>query len=551
MGAVTEAGAGAGSDAWAAALAAGGRGFQGFDPGLGQGPPPSAQLWGQNVWEEEASSGPCSGSGVLGPSQTRSEGIPGLGSGGTAPAGRRRGSQAATWGPVPVMESAGQAPRELPWFLEEPEPPPPQQTAAHAQPQAPADSVPAEQADPANVAVAGAAAAAQPRAAAGKGPGSGFADWGHDEDAHARDIFSPVPRSASASLAAARADGLGASGPGSRAPLTRAASWGRDVLALAEAGVQADMAASTLLRQGARPDPLNRNTGRPAWVSAAGAAGRPWTQGLPEGFASPDRARHTVLARAAWSLPAGYGAALNPALRSVRSGDARAPEPQAHTLEQRISAARLAGGAPPGPGEGIEGLGVHPPWAGASGQRWAPPGLQRQGGPAWWAEPGFQNPGGSPPQQPSLLARTRTLAGRLLHRARSAERPSPDPDPNPGVYGRPRRPGAPAYQGPGEGFLARPPRRSRSYTGDARPPAWLAELQGLDQGWGLGEVTAEQLERERDAPRGPLRRASALPRPSVLDQARTATQMGAVGMWNLSCMSVRCHLHHWVSEQSL
>ncbi|KAK9835171.1 hypothetical protein WJX81_003141 [Elliptochloris bilobata] len=57
---------------------------------------------------------------------------------------------------------------------------------------------------------------------------------------------------------------------------------------------------------------------------------------------------------------------------------------------------------------------------------------------------------------------------------------------------------------------------SASYSGGERVPAWLAELAGGDPGW--GEVTTEQLERERDLSRGMLRRASVLPRPSVLDQ---------------------------------
>ena len=533
-GAVTEAAAGAGADVWAAALAAGGRGLEGFDPCLEQGPPPSAQLWGQDVWEDEACSSLCTDAHALGPLQTRGDTLSGPRRGGDAPAGRRQGPQAAMWGPGPVIESAGQAPRELPWFLEEPELP--LQTPASAQPQALAHLGPPEPAQSAGAPDTGAAAAAQLPAAAGGGPGSGlaaFADVDPGAHAHATNIFSPVPRSASALLAAARAEGLVVPGSGPGSPPTRAASRGKNLLPPAEAGAQAGMPASALPRQGDWLDPLNRDTGRPAWVAAAGSAGRPWAAEVSEerraeGFVSPTRARTTVLARAAWSLPARYVTDPNPALRSVRSADAHAPELQARTLEQRLSAARQAGAPPPGPGEGFGEHGTPPQWAGTSGERWGALGLQRQCGPAWWAEPGFQNPGSNPPGRPSLLARTRTLAGRLLHRARSAERPSPGFDTDPDGYGSPRR-GGPARQGPGAGFQAPPPRRSRSCSGDARLPAWLAELQGFDQGWdqGLGEVTAEQLERERDLPRGPLRRAAALPRPSVLDQARMA--VGSVG----------------------
>ena len=155
----------------------------------------------------------------------------------------------------------------------------------------------------------------------------------------------------------------------------------------------------------------------------------------------------------------------------------------------------------------------HADWE-RSRQHWAPrspdPPAERAAG-GWRA--GYGSPEWSPGARPSLLARTRSLAGRLLRPwspGHGAAGGDPDADPD--------QPALPPYPTLG-------PRRSASFPRAGRPPAWLAELEGLDLGVRAdlgGAVTDEQLERERDLPRGALRRASALPQRSVLNQARGA-----------------------------
>jgi len=149
-----------------------------------------------------------------------------------------------------------------------------------------------------------------------------------------------------------------------------------------------------------------------------------------------------------------------------------------------------------------------------SRQHWAPrspdPPAERAAG-GWRA--GYGSPEWSPGARPSLLARTRSLAGRLLRPwspGHGAAGGDPDADPD--------QPALPPYPTLG-------PRRSASFPRAGRPPAWLAELEGLDLGVRAdlgGAVTDEQLERERDLPRGARRRASALPQRSLLDQASGA-----------------------------